>query len=163
VRRRTWQSQIRQLLQDGGLWAAAAAADAATADGVRGLMGVLLGDEAALVQSASTWLELAAALALHEYPSMRLQPDLEPLLRKSLAGRDGGGVELLIVLEDLLQVVALLPGQEDRDSASDHHSAHNPTLHAVPLYSFPNSKGFFNPCICGIGEWTCARCCPCRQ
>ncbi len=43
-------------------------------------------------------------MCLHVYPGMRPQADLEPLLHKSLASKDGGGVELLIVLEGFFQV-----------------------------------------------------------
>ena len=34
----------------------------------------------------------------------RPQADLEPLLAKSTAAKDAGGVELLVVLQDILQV-----------------------------------------------------------
>lgn len=101
--RQAWQNQIRQLLQDQTLWAGAESADRPTADGTRQLLGILLGADSGLVSAASSWLEYLAGQMLHVYPSMRLQPDLEPLLQKSLAAKDGGGVELLIVLEDLLQ------------------------------------------------------------
>lgn len=66
-----WQSQIRQLLQEAALWARAAAVDRATAEGVRGLLTVLLGNESALVAATATWLELLIALALHVYPTLR--------------------------------------------------------------------------------------------
>ena len=69
--RQAWQSQIRQLLQDAALWSRAAAVDKGTAEGVRGLLSVLLGDESALVAATATWLELLAALALHVYPTLR--------------------------------------------------------------------------------------------
>ena len=69
--RRAWQVQIRQLLADAPLWAQASAADAATAEGVRGLLGVLLGADSALHAACATWLEYLAAQALHVYPTLR--------------------------------------------------------------------------------------------
>ena len=71
ARRRAWQGQIRQLLADAPLWAAAAAADATTSEGVRGLLGVLLGADSALTAATATWLELLVAQALHVYPTLR--------------------------------------------------------------------------------------------
>ena len=94
---------MRQLLQDANLWSKAAAANRQTADGVRELLNILLGADSSLVSASATWLEHLLAMCLHVYPGMRPQADLEPLLHKSLASKDGGGVELLIVLEDFLQ------------------------------------------------------------
>jgi hypothetical protein len=71
ARRQVWQAQIRQLLQDQGLWARAAAAERATAEGVRGLLSTLLGDDSALLAATATWLEYLAAQALHVYPTLR--------------------------------------------------------------------------------------------
>lgn len=63
-----------------------------------------MGADSSLVSSTGTWLEHLLAMCLHVYPGMRPQADLEPLLHKSLASKDGGGVELLIVLEGFFQV-----------------------------------------------------------
>lgn len=104
LRRHAWQLQVRQLLQDATLWSKAVAANKQTAEGVRELLDILLGADASLVSGSATWLEHLLAMCLHVYPGMRPNADLEPLLLKSLASKDGGGVELLIVLEDFFQV-----------------------------------------------------------
>lgn len=102
--RHAWQGQVRQLLQDASLWSRASAASKQTADGVQELLSILLGADSSLVSASTTWLEHLLAMCLHVYPGLRPQADLEPVLHKSLASRDAGGVELLIVLEDFLQV-----------------------------------------------------------
>ena len=74
ARRQVWQAQIQQLLQDQGLWARAAAAERATAEGVRALLSILLGDDSALLAATATWLEYLSAQALHVYPTLRYLP-----------------------------------------------------------------------------------------
>ena len=63
-----------------------------------------MGADSSLLSSTGTWLEQLVAMCLHVYPAMRPQADLEPLLYKSLASKEGGGMELLIVLEGFFQV-----------------------------------------------------------
>ena len=66
--RRIWQSQVRELRQDQQLWAAAVAADRATAEAVHTLLSILEGSEQSLKAATRTWLELMAAQALHKFP-----------------------------------------------------------------------------------------------
>ena len=59
---------MRELRQDQQLWAAAVAADKATAKAVHTLLSILEGSEQSLKAAARTWLELMAAQALHKFP-----------------------------------------------------------------------------------------------
>lgn len=59
---------MRDLLLDQQLWAAAAAAGRATAEGVHALLSILEGSERSLKGAVDSWLELMAAQALHRFP-----------------------------------------------------------------------------------------------
>ena len=61
---------MRELLLDQQLWAGAAAANRATAEGVHTLLSILDASEASLKAAACTWLELMAAQALHKFPGI---------------------------------------------------------------------------------------------
>lgn len=65
---------MRQLLLDQQLWAGAAAANRAIAEGVHTLLSILDGSEASLKAAPRTWLELMAAQALHRVPGLATQP-----------------------------------------------------------------------------------------
>ncbi|BDA46981.1 Nuclear pore complex protein NUP85 [Coccomyxa sp. Obi] len=146
--RHAWQGQVRQLLQDASLWSKAATASRQTANGVRELLNILVGADSCLVSSTGTWLEHLLAMCLHVYPSMRPQADLEPVLHKSLATKDGGGVELLIVLEGFVQAAAKQELQEVLEVCSRSFSpwfmAHIPDLLARHP-SAPATLGRFLP------------------
>ncbi|CAL5224153.1 g6790 [Coccomyxa viridis] len=107
--RRAWQGQVRELLLDQQLWAGAAAANRATAEGVHTLLSILDGSEASLKAAACTWLELMAAQALHKFPGLQSEADLATLVARSMKEKDNGSVELLLVLDGILQAV----GQQD--------------------------------------------------
>ena len=129
MRRHAWQGQVRQLLQDATVWSKAAAANRQTAEGVRELLNVLLGADGSLVSASDTWMEHLLAMCLHVYPGMRPQADLELLLHKSLASKDGAGVELLIVLEDFLQASKRHPPSiADPGCFLGHNSAIHPGI-----------------------------------
>ena len=64
---------MRELRQDQQLWAAAVAADRATAEAVHTLLSILEGSEQSLKAATRTWLELMAAQALHKFPGASLQ------------------------------------------------------------------------------------------
>lgn len=87
--RRTWQAQAAALERDARLWGAAeAAGEGATAAGLRAVLAVLAGDEAALADATANWAELLVAQLLHIYPTARAQAELRQLLQRCF---DAGG------------------------------------------------------------------------
>ncbi|CAK0785353.1 hypothetical protein CVIRNUC_008560 [Coccomyxa viridis] len=105
--RSIWQRQVRELRQDQQLWAAAVAADRATAEAMHKLLSILEGSEQSLKAAACTWLELMAAQALHKFPGLKAESELATLVTRSMQEKDNGSIELLLVLDSILQAVGL--------------------------------------------------------
>ena len=102
--RRTWQAQAAAVAGDARLWGACEAGDAATAAGLRAVLAVLAGEEAALAGATTNWLELLVAHLLHAYPTARPQAELRQLLQRCFdAGGGAGGPEFLQVAAAALE------------------------------------------------------------
>ena len=134
--RRTWQAQAGALLADGGMWRACEAADAATAAGLRCLLGVLAGDEGSLAGATASWLELLVAQLLHIYPSAKPQAELRQLAQRCFeAGGGAAASEFLQVAAALLEACAELDAQSAMHVCSafcsDWFMAHAPDLMAA--------------------------------
>lgn len=100
--RRTWQAQCAALAADEGMWQACEGADIVTANGLRLVLGVLAGEEAALAAASATWLELLVAQLLHIYPTARPRGELRQLSQRCFEA--GGGA----AAPDFLQAAAAL-------------------------------------------------------
>ena len=110
--RRTWQAQARALLGDAPLWRGCEAGDKATAEGLRQLLRVLCGDDAALAAAARSWLELLVAQLLHVYPSAQQPAELAQLAQRAYeAGGGAGAPEFLQAAAALLEAAAELDAQ----------------------------------------------------
>ena len=71
--RTAWLGQCQEVLAAEDLWDAAADSSPATAAGVKRLLSVLAGVEAALVDATDSWVELLVAELLHLYPNLKPQ------------------------------------------------------------------------------------------
>lgn len=110
--RRTWQAQAAALLSDAQLWRGCEAGDKATADGLRQLLRVLGGDDAALASATRSWLELLVAQLLHVYPSAQQPAELAQLAQRAYdAGSGAGAPEFLQAASALLEAAVELDAQ----------------------------------------------------
>lgn len=80
-----WLATCRQLLDDEDAWAACRAASPSTATGCQAVVSLLLGDDAALDASTSSWLELLIATLVHVHPMAKPQAELRTLLTRCQA------------------------------------------------------------------------------
>jgi hypothetical protein len=134
--RRTWQAQCAALAADGGMWAACEQADAATAAGLRALLSVLAGDDAALASAAANWLELLVAQLLHVYPTARGGAEQAQLARRAFeAGGGAQATDFLQAAAGLLDACAELEAQAAMRvcsaTCSSWFMAHAPVLMAA--------------------------------
>ncbi len=110
--RRTWQAQAAALLSDAQLWRGCEAGDKATAEGLRQLLRVLGGDDAALASATQSWLELLVAQLLHVYPSAQQPAELAQLAQRAYdAGGGAGAPEFLQAASALLEAAVELDAQ----------------------------------------------------
>ncbi|PRW33780.1 nuclear pore complex NUP85 [Chlorella sorokiniana] len=110
--RRTWQAQAAALLSDAQLWRGCEAGDKATAEGLRQLLRVLGGDDAALASATRSWLELLVAQLLHVYPSAQQPAELAQLAQRAYdAGGGASAPEFLQAASALLEAAVELDAQ----------------------------------------------------
>ena len=150
--RRTWQAQSAALAADGGMWGVCEGADAATARGLRAVLGVLAGDEEALAAAAASWLELLVSQLLHVYPAARPQAELRQLAQRAFeAGGGASASDFLQVAAALLEACCELDAQAAMRVCSSFCSswfmAHAPDLMAA----HPAGEGALLRCRAGLG------------
>mmetsp|Transcript_41762 Transcript_41762/g.99065 ORF Transcript_41762/g.99065 Transcript_41762/m.99065 type:complete len:664 (-) Transcript_41762:581-2572(-) len=105
--RQRWVMQCQQFLgteELGDVWEDCEASSPGTAEGLRGLLRLLAGEEQAIQAATTSWLELLVAEVLHRYPDLKAQMELKPLMDQCVAvsGRppsEAWGATLREVLE----------------------------------------------------------------
>lgn len=132
---RTWQAQIRAVLGDAELWAACQEAGPETAEGLRSVLEVAAGQEAALVAAAESWPELLVGQLLHAHPGARPQAELRQLLRSCYAAAAGGPASAFLdaaaaVLEGCCEAEPQSVMRACSSFCSDWFLAHAPALMA---------------------------------
>lgn len=140
--RRTWQAQAAALLSDAQLWRGCEAGDKATAEGLRQLLRVLGGDDAALASATRSWLELLVAQLLHVYPSTQQPAELAQLAQRAYdSGGGAGAPEFLQAASALLEAAVELDAQAAMRVCSalcsEWFMAHAPLL----LLAHPSGEG----------------------
>lgn len=143
--RRTWQAQAAALLSDAQLWRGCEAGDKATAEGLRQLLRVLGGDDAALASATRSWLELLVAQLLHVYPSAQQPAELAQLAQRAYdSGGGAGAPEFLQAASALLEAAVELDAQAAMRVCSalcsEWFMAHAPLL----LWAHPSGAGVLN-------------------